>query len=188
MPSIRQFSTPLSNQQEAIVMKKLLKTAVAAALVLGANISIAEVKVGIAAEPYPPFMEKAADGTWVGWEIEIINAVCAAMEEECEIVPVAWDGIIPALMSKKFDTIMASMSITEERMKTIDFSDKYYNTPAAIIAAVYRCLPSMPTMSRRILASLQAPRHMPVSMSTIRICSLVVLMRLSATALPWRVF
>jgi len=116
-------------------MKTLKTTLAVAALVISANAAAADVKIGIAAEPYPPFAEKAADGTWQGWEIEIIGAVCAAMEEECEIVPVAWDGIIPALMAEKFDAIMASMSITEERMKTIDFSNKYYNTPAAIISA-----------------------------------------------------
>jgi len=104
-------------------MKNIFRlVAVAATLALTSNVSFAEVKVGIAAEPYPPFMEKSADGTWVGWEIEMIDAVCAAMGEECEIVPVAWDGIIPALLADKFDTIMASMSITEERMKTISIS------------------------------------------------------------------
>ena len=107
---------------------------VATALILTAGLASADVKVGIAAEPYPPFAEKAADGTWQGWEVEMIGAICAAMEETCEIVPIAWDGIIPALLSKKMDVIMASMSITEERMKTIDFSDKYYNTPAVLVA------------------------------------------------------
>ncbi len=117
-------------------MKKLTKilAGAVAVIALSAQLAYAEVKIGIAAEPYPPFAEKGADGTWQGWEVEIINAVCAAMEENCEIVEIAWDGIIPALLSKKMDAIMASMSITEERMKTIDFSDKYYNTPAVIVA------------------------------------------------------
>lgn len=112
---------------------KLLGGAVAA-LALSVQMASADVKIGIAAEPYKPFAEKPAGQPWSGWEIEIIGAVCAAMNEKCEIVAVAWDGIIPALQAKKIDVIMASMSITKKRMKAIDFSDKYYNTPAVIVA------------------------------------------------------
>jgi membrane-bound lytic murein transglycosylase MltF len=54
---------------------------------------------------------------------------------QCVITPVAWDGIIPSLTSGQIDAIMASMSITEERLQTIDFSDKYYNTPTVIVGA-----------------------------------------------------
>lgn len=92
-----------------------------------------QVKVGVAAEPYPPFSSQDASGTWVGWEIEIIGAVCKAAELDCVVTPTAWDGIIPALTSGQIDAIMTSMNITEERLKTIDFSDKYYKTPAAIV-------------------------------------------------------
>lgn len=110
------------------------KTALAAAVALAAGAAAASpVKVGIAAEPYPPFASPDAAGNWVGWEIEIIGAVCAAAEMDCQIVPVAWDGIIPSLTSGQIDAIMASMSITAERMQTIDFSDKYYNTPTVIV-------------------------------------------------------
>ena len=112
---------------------KLFAAAVVAFAVSAAPAS-ADIKFGVAAEPYPPFAEKGADGNWKGWEIEIANAICAAMNEKCEWVEVSWDGIIPALLAKKFDVIISSMSITEERMKTIDFSDKYYNTPAVIVA------------------------------------------------------
>ena len=82
-------------------MKKFIAVlaGTAAALSMSAQLALADIKVGIAAEAYPPFAEKAADGTWKGWEVEIIGAVCAAMKENCEIVPVAWDGIIPALLA-----------------------------------------------------------------------------------------
>jgi len=93
------------------------------------------VKVGIAAEPYPPFSSPDASGNWTGWEIDFINAVCAAGAMECVITPVAWDGIIPALTSGQIDVIMNSMSITDERKQTIDFSDKYYKTPALVAVA-----------------------------------------------------
>ncbi|MGB3387763.1 MAG: transporter substrate-binding domain-containing protein [Pseudaminobacter sp.] len=91
------------------------------------------LKVGIAAEPYPPFASPDASGNWDGWEVQIAKALCEEAKLECEITPVSWDGIIPALTTKKIDMITASMSITAEREKTIAFSDKYYNTPTGII-------------------------------------------------------
>ncbi len=115
-------------------LKKLLASGVAAAILSVGVASAEEVKIGIAAEPYPPFASLDSSGNWVGWEIDVINAVCAAAELDCVITPVAWDGIIPSLTGQQIDAIMASMSITEERMKTIDFSDPYYNTPAVIVA------------------------------------------------------
>lgn len=115
-------------------MKNTLLAA-AALLALAVPAAAQTVKVGIAAEAYPPFASPDASGKWVGWEVEMIGAVCAAAELTCEIVPVAWDGIIPSLTSGQIDAIMASMSITAERMQTIDFSDKYYNTPTVIVAA-----------------------------------------------------
>lgn len=113
-------------------MKKLLLTA--SALAFAAGIAQADtVRIGVAAEPYPPFASPDASGGWSGWEIEIIGAVCEAAELDCEITPTAWDGIIPALVSGRIDAIMASMSITEDRLQTIDFSDSYYNTPTVIV-------------------------------------------------------
>ncbi|NRB18772.1 MAG: transporter substrate-binding domain-containing protein [Rhodobacteraceae bacterium] len=111
----------------------LAVTVAAAALAAGAA-TAEQVKIGIAAEAYPPFASVDSSGTWGGWEIEVIGAVCAAAKLDCVITPVAWDGIIPSLTGKQIDAIMASMSITEERAKTIDFSNAYYNTPAVIVA------------------------------------------------------
>ena len=114
---------------------KTLALAAVAAIAFGSAAFADPVKIGIASEAYPPFASPDASGNWVGWEIDFINAVCKASEMDCVITPVAWDGIIPSLTSGQIDVIMASMSITEERMKTIDFSDKYYNTPAMVITA-----------------------------------------------------
>ncbi|WP_374375099.1 transporter substrate-binding domain-containing protein [Tabrizicola sp.] len=111
------------------------KTLLATACLLASPALAQDVKIGIAAEAYPPFSSPDASGNWVGWEIDIIHAVCAAAEMQCVITPVAWDGIIPALTSGQIDAIMNSMTITEERLQTIDFSDKYYNTPAVIVGA-----------------------------------------------------
>ena len=116
-------------------MKKLLSTVAVATMALGVTgAAQAELRLGLDSAPYPPFYEADTSGNFSGWEIEIGDALCAAMNEECEWVGVAWDGIIPALLANKIDAIIGSMSITEEREKTINFSDKYYNTPAAVVA------------------------------------------------------
>ena len=117
-------------------MKSFLKTTAAAVVLVVAGLGAAsaeQVKVGVAAEPYPPFSSPDASGKWQGWEIDIAMAMCEAAKLDCVITPVAWDGIIPALTTKKIDVIAASMSITAEREKTIDFTDKYYNTPTVIV-------------------------------------------------------
>ena len=92
-------------------------------------------KIVIATEgAYAPFNYVAADGSLQGFDVDIAKAVCAKMNAECEIIKQDWDGMIPGLQAKKFDAIVASMSITEERKQKIDFSDKYYNTAAILVA------------------------------------------------------
>ena len=115
-------------------MKKFA-LALVASLAFGGSAMAEALKIGVAAEPYPPFTSPDASGNWVGWEVDFMNAICKQAALECVITPTAWDGIIPALTGGQIDVIMSSMSITEERAKTIDFSDKYYNTPAMIMVA-----------------------------------------------------
>ena len=83
---------------------------------------------------YPPFSETAPDGTIVGFDIDIGNALCAELGEDCTMVKTDWDGIIPALLERKCDAIIASMSITPERRQVIDFTKKYYQSPAMFVA------------------------------------------------------
>lgn len=118
-------------------MKRLLRLLAAAAIVAGATAAAqAEtIRFSVSAEPYPPFASKNAAGKWEGFEVDLIDAICVHLKPaKCELKETAWDGIIPALLSKKIDVIFASMTITEERKKTIAFSIPYYNTPAAIAA------------------------------------------------------
>ncbi|TIU63047.1 MAG: transporter substrate-binding domain-containing protein, partial [Mesorhizobium sp.] len=83
---------------------------------------------------YPPFNNLTADGQLVGFDVDIAKALCDEMKVKCTFVAQDWDGIIPALQAKKFDAIIASMSITEERKKQVAFTHKYYTTPLALVA------------------------------------------------------
>lgn len=92
------------------------------------------LKIGTEAA-YRPFAYVLPSGELEGFDIDITKALCAAMEADCEIINQSFDGLIPALNSKKIDAIIASMSITEERLRAIDFAGPYYTTPALFVAA-----------------------------------------------------
>jgi len=81
---------------------------------------------------YPPWNSKDASGNLIGFEVELANELCKIMKAECTIVEQDWDGMIPALLMRKFDAIMAGMSITAERQKTITFSQGYADEVASL--------------------------------------------------------
>ena len=115
-------------------MKRLLTLlALSCGLLHGAH-AADPLKIRIGVEgAYPPFSSVGPDGKLKGFDIDIANALCAEMKAQCTMVQQDFDGMIPALQARKFDIIVASLSITPERQKVVDFSDKYYSTPARFV-------------------------------------------------------
>ncbi len=91
-----------------------------------------KIRIGVEGA-YPPFSYTTKDGKLEGFDIDIAKALVKAMGAEIVLVPQDWDGIIPALLARKYDAIIASMSITEERKKKVAFTNKYYQTPAKFV-------------------------------------------------------
>src|SRR5215207_8339034 len=93
---------------------------------------------------YEPWNFTAPGGKLEGFEIDLANELCNRMKVKCEIVAQDWDGIIPALTAKKYDAIMAGMSITDEHKKTIDFSNPYAAGPNSFLVSKDSPLAKMP--------------------------------------------
>ncbi|UCZ86030.1 transporter substrate-binding domain-containing protein [Pseudomonas sp. L5B5] len=113
-------------------MKNVVRFASACVLAVAATTAQAEV-LRIATEgAYPPFNYVDSSNQLHGFDVDIANALCERMKVECQIVAQDWEGIIPALLAKKYDAVVASMIATDERKKKIAFSNHYYRTPLSV--------------------------------------------------------
>ena len=93
---------------------------------------------------YEPWNLTDPSGKIIGFEVDVINDLCKRINAECKIIAQDWDGMIPGLQAGKFDVIMDGMSITEERMKTIDFTNPYATTPATLMVGKSGPLAALP--------------------------------------------
>ena len=121
-----------------MTLSKRFSLATSAALLVAAMGSAAmaqDTTIRIGTEgAYPPFNNLTASGELEGFDVDIARALCEEMKAKCEFVTQDWDGIIPALQAKRFDAIVASMSITDERQQQVDFTDPYYTNSLVFVA------------------------------------------------------
>ena len=105
-------------------------------LVIGTTAAVGAkpvLKVGTSAD-FPPFeFQDEKTGAYLGFDIDLIRAVGAAAGMEVQIVNTAWDGLIPGLLTGNYDCIMSAMTITDERLKAVAFSDPYFSAGQVIV-------------------------------------------------------
>ena len=115
-------------------MKNIFKfflSFIAALAILSSSAQADSVRIGTEGA-YPPWNAKDASGNLIGFEVDLAKELCAIMKHDCTIVEQDWDGMIPGLIMRKFDAIMAGMSITPKRQKTINFSQGYASDGASL--------------------------------------------------------
>ena len=124
-----------------------------------------QIKIGTEGA-YPPWNSKDSAGNLIGFEVELANELCKIMKHDCTIVEQDWDGMIPALVSRKFDAIMAGMSITGERMKTINFSQGYADEVASLAVMKGSKNEGLKTMSAINLSEVSADEQATLDVLT----------------------
>ena len=112
------------------IFKKTFFSVLLSLLVIG-NVNADKIRIGTEGA-YPPWNSKDESGKLIGFEVELAWTLCRYIGQQCEIVEQDWDGMIPALIMRKFDAIMAGMSITDERKKAINFSQGYADEVASL--------------------------------------------------------
>jgi octopine/nopaline transport system substrate-binding protein len=117
-------------EEKMNIFKKTILTVLASLLLIG-NVYADKIKIGTEGA-YPPWNSKDASGKLIGFEVELAYSLCRYIGRQCEVVEQDWDGMIPALQMRKFDAIMAGMSITDERKKVITFSQGYADEVASL--------------------------------------------------------
>lgn len=116
-------------------MKTMILTAAALAMLSTAASAQTTVRIGTEGA-YPPWNFVNEAGELAGYEIDLANAICETADIQCEIVQNDWDSIIPNLLAGNYDVIMAGMSVTEERLQTIDFTEEYFPPEPSLFAAL----------------------------------------------------
>jgi lysine-arginine-ornithine-binding protein len=111
---------------------KTLMAAVLALLMAASPANADKIRIGTEGS-YPPFNFVEGDGKLMGFDIDIAQALCGKMKAECEFVTQDYEGMVPALLAGKFDAIITSLWITDERKQKIDFTKKYYQAPARFV-------------------------------------------------------
>ena len=124
---------------------KLFLSSIAALVIFSSTAQADSIRIGTEGA-YPPWNAKDESGKLIGFEVELANWLCIYMEADCTIVEQDWDGMIPGLIMRKYDAIMAGMSITDERMKTINFSQGYADEVASLAVMKGSSLESLDTV------------------------------------------
>lgn len=100
---------------------------------------------------YPPFSFIDIDGKLQGFDVDIGDGIAQRLGVTAKPVTTAWDGIIGGLLAGKYDAIIGSLAITDERLKAVDFSEPYYLSGAQLFVRKDSPLQSIDEMDGKVI-------------------------------------
>ena len=92
-------------------------------------------KLQVGFSSFVPWAMRDKQGQWVGFEVDVATKLAKDLGVQLELMPTAWDGIIPSLISSKFDVIIGGMSVTPARLEQIDFTEAYSTSGQGVAAS-----------------------------------------------------
>ncbi len=113
------------------ILKLIMISAIIFIAIIGCEKENKKLYVGTNAE-FEPFEYREGENI-VGFDIELIGEISKLINKDIEFEDMAFDGLLPALQTKKIDLIIAGMTATEERKKFVNFSESYYKSQQAIV-------------------------------------------------------
>lgn len=113
------------------ILKLIMISAIIFIAIIGCKKENKKLYVGTNAE-FEPFEYREGENI-VGFDIELIGEISKLINKDIEVEDMAFDGLLPALQTKKIDLIIAGMTATEERKKFVNFSESYYKSQQAIV-------------------------------------------------------
>lgn len=115
------------------ILFRLLSIALGVGISFAAQAEAIRLRIGVyGQDPPKSFVDET--GKLTGFDIDVARALCAQVRAQCELVPSDWSDLIPGLQERRFNAVVASMSITDARRKLIAFTRAYYNSPGRFVA------------------------------------------------------
>lgn len=144
-------------------MKRMLTSVLAAAALLVAGTASAQDQITVATDTnFKPFSYKNDEGNYVGFDIDMWEAIAQKLDVEYELRPMDFNGIIPGLQTGNIDVAVAGMSVTSKREKVVDFSYPYYKAGLVImVRADNNDIGKLEDLSGKVIATKQGTSTIP---------------------------
>ena len=116
------------------ILKKSKKIILAISLLSTSTLAFAQQSISFGTNAtYPPFISKNAQGQFIGFDIDLINAICQKLQAKCTVTDTSFESLVPSVLNNKYDAVFGGITVTKKRAKVIAFTQIYKQNPTTYI-------------------------------------------------------